>query len=151
VQIAIDDPGRPDVVVLLAEHLADMRAISPPESVHALDVAALKVPGMTFWTARDADALLGCGALKELDPAHAEIKSMRTAEPARGRGVGAAVLALLLETARSRGYARVSLETGTQDYFEPARRLYRRHGFSECEPFGDYRLDPFSAYFTLEV
>jgi putative acetyltransferase len=119
--------------------------------VHALDVSALKVPGLWFWTARADGVLLGCGALKELDPTHAEVKSMRTTGAARGTGVGRAMLLHLLATARERGYARVSLETGTQDYFLPARTLYAAHGFLSCEPFADYTEDPFSAYFTREL
>lgn len=144
-----DSPRRDDVVALLLEHLDDMRATSPPESIHALDVDALDVPGITFVTARDGDELLGCGALKELSPGHAEIKSMRTTAEARGRGVAAAVLRWLLAEARARGLSRVSLETGTEDYFAAAHRLYVRHGFVDCEPFGDYTLDPHSRYLTL--
>jgi putative acetyltransferase len=151
VQIELDDPARPDVTALLEEHLADMHATSPAESVHALDVTALKVPGVTFWTARADGVLLGCGALKELDPGHGELKSMRTTAAARGTGVGRAMLLHLVATGRERGYTRLSLETGTQDYFLPARTLYAAHGFVECGPFGDYRLDPHSAFFTLEL
>jgi putative acetyltransferase len=151
VRIEIDDPARADVSALLAEHLADMFATSPAESVHALDVSGLQVPTVTFWTVRTDGVLLGCTALKELDAAHGEIKSMRTTETARGRGVGAAMLAHLLDIGRSRSYTRLSLETGTQDYFAPARRLYQRHGFVDCRPFADYVLDPSSAFFTLEL
>ncbi len=150
-EIEVDDPASPDVAALLAEHLADMHATSPPESVHALDVSALQAPTITFWTARDNGVLLGCGALKELGPDHGEVKSMRTAEAARGQGIGAAVLGRILGEARSRGYARLSLETGTQDYFAAAHRLYQRHGFMPCGPFADYVVDPASAYFTLEL
>ena len=151
VEIAIDDPDRPDVTALLAEHLADMRATSPPESVHALDVAGLRAPGVTFWTLRRGGLLLGCGAIKELDPAHGELKSMRTMSAARGTGVGRAMLRHLLGTGRERGYARMSLETGTQDYFLPARTLYAAHGFVPCGPFADYAEDPYSAFFTLTL
>lgn len=147
----IDDPALPDVTALLAEHLADMRRTSPPEAVHALDVEALKAPGLTFWTARHDGVLLGCGALKEHDPSFGEIKSMRTTAESRGTGVGTALLLHVLAEARTRGYARLSLETGTQDFFAPAHRLYQRHGFIPCRPFADYRLDPNSAYFTLEL
>lgn len=151
-RISLDSPVRDDVGALLDEHLADMYATSPPESVHALDHSALLAPGITFWTARDDDgALLGCGALKELTAEHAEIKSMRTAASARGRGVAWAVLGVLLEEARARGFGRVSLETGPQEFFAPARRLYARRGFTECGPFGDYVLDPFSVFMTLEL
>ncbi len=135
----------------LAEHLADMHATSPPESVHALDVEALRAPTVTFWTARDVSGLLGCAALKEIAPGHGEIKSMRTTAAARGRGVGAALLAHVVGVAQQRGYTRLSLETGTQEYFAPARRLYQRHGFAVCGPFADYSVDENSAYFTREL
>ena len=144
----MDDPARADVVALLAEHLADMHATSPAESVHALDVTGLLVPTVTFWTARRDGALLGCAALKELEPAHGEVKSMRTAPASRGAGVATALLGHLLDEARTRGYRRVSLETGSQAFFEPARRLYERHGFTECGPFADYVLDPHSVFFS---
>lgn len=150
-QIVVEDPSGPEVAAFLGEHLADMHATSPPESVHALDVSALQAVTVTFWTARSEAGLLGCGALKEIALDHGEIKSMRTTAAARGQGVGAALLAHLVETARERGYARVSLETGTQEYFAPARRLYLRHGFVACGPFGDYTDDPNSAYFTREL
>lgn len=146
--IGADDPLRPDVLALLEEHLADMRATSPPESVHALDPTDLAGPGLTFWTLRDDGVLLGCAALKELDPQHAEIKSMRTAAAARRRGVASLLLDHVLATARERGYARLSLETGTQDFFAPARALYLSRGFTECGPFGSYALDPHSAFFS---
>jgi putative acetyltransferase len=148
VEIAIDDPARPDVSALLAEHLAEMHATSPPGSVHALDLSGLLAPEVTFWTARRGGLLLGCGALRELAPDHGEIKSMRTAAGARGSGVATAMVRHLLAEATARGYTRVSLETGSQDHFEPARRLYRRHGFSPCGPFGDYVDDPSSVFLS---
>jgi putative acetyltransferase len=148
VTIGADDPNRPDVLDLLAEHLTDMFATSPAESVHALDPNALSAPGITFWTARDDEgALLGCVALKELASTDAELKSMRTATAARGRGVGAALLAHVIAEATDRGYRTVHLETGTQEYFAAARRLYERAGFVPCPPFADYRLDPHSAFY----
>lgn len=146
--IAVDDPTRPDVVALLEEHLADMFATSPAESVHALDPASLAVPGMTFWTLRDDGVLLGTAALKELDPAHGEVKSMRTAAAARRRGVARRLLDHLVATAHERGYTRLSLETGSQDFFAPARTLYRSRGFVECGPFASYVADPHSRFFT---
>lgn len=149
--ISYDDPTRPDVTALLAEHLADMFATSPADSVHALDVAALQAPGVSFWTARRDEVLLGCAAMKELDPSHGEVKSMRTTTISRGTGVGSALLLHLIAEARSRGYTRLSLETGTEDYFEPAHTLYLRHGFVSTGPFADYTEDPNSAYFTLEL
>jgi len=146
-----DDPARPDVRRLLDEHLVDMFATSPAESVHALDRAALAAAEIRFWTAREGSALVGCGALKELSAAHAELKSMRTAEEARGRGVAAGLLAHLLDDARQRGVEQVSLETGTQDYFAPARRLYLRNGFVECPPFAAYSVDPSSVFLTIRL
>jgi putative acetyltransferase len=147
----LDDLARPAVRALIDEHLGDMRATSPPESIHALDHDQLRAEHVTFWTAWDEDGLLGCGALKQLDAEHGEIKTMRTAPAARRRGVGAAVLGFLLAEARRRGYRRVSLETGSQDFFAPARRLYARHGFVVCEPFADYVADPNSVFMTLNL
>jgi putative acetyltransferase len=147
-QISVDDPLRPDVVALLEGHLADMRATAPPESVHALDPTALVGPGVSFWTLREDGVLLGCAALKEHDPSHAEIKSMRTEPAARRRGVASRLLDHVLATARDRGYTKLSLETGTQDYFAPARALYLSRGFVECGPFASYVLDPHSAFFS---
>jgi putative acetyltransferase len=151
VQIDRDDPTRADVTALLREHLADMVATSPPESVHALDIDALRHPSIIFITARRKSLLLGCAALKELDPSHAEIKSMRTTAASRGTGVGRALLSHLMGLARERGYTRLSLETGTQPYFEPARALYAATGFTPTEPFAGYTVDPNSAYFTLRL
>ncbi|WP_315096727.1 GNAT family N-acetyltransferase [uncultured Cellulomonas sp.] len=152
VTIDTDDPAAPDVLPLLDEHLADMRATSPPESVHALDPAALSRPGITFWTARGEDGLvLGCAALKELGSTDGELKSMRSTAAARGRGVGSTLLAHVLAVAAHRGLRTVFLETGTQDYFAPARRLYERTGFVPCPPFADYVPDPHSAFYRLEL
>ncbi|NEX62119.1 GNAT family N-acetyltransferase [Noviherbaspirillum sp. 17J57-3] len=149
--IETDDPGRADVYALLDEHLRNMHALSPPESVHALDVSGLKHPDITFWSVRDDDVLLGCGALKEIAPGHGEIKSMRTPSAMRRRGAGRAMLQHILAEARRRGYARLSLETGTADAFHAAHQLYKSVGFEECGPFGDYRPDPFSVFMTLDL
>ncbi|MEU6158222.1 GNAT family N-acetyltransferase [Streptomyces sp. NPDC047130] len=147
--IAADSPLREDVTALLDEHLRDMYATSPPESVHALDAGALTGDGIVFVTARAADGtLLGCGALKDVAPGHGELKSMRTAAAARGRGIASAVLEHLTGLAAERGHRRLSLETGAEDYFAAARRLYARHGFTACPPFGDYRDDPNSVFLT---
>lgn len=151
IRIGPDTPGRADVRDLLAGHLADMYATSPAESVHALDPAALAGPGIGFWTAREDSRLLGCAALKRLSPGDGEIKSMRTAESARGRGVATALLRHLLAEARTAGYRRLYLETGSQEFFAPARRLYERHGFTVCPPFADYQPDPHSVFMTLEL
>lgn len=149
--IEIDDPSRPDAYALLEEHLRNMHELSPPESVHALDVSRLKSPDITFWTARDGGQLLGCGALKQLSPDHGEIKSMRTPSGLRRRGAGRAVLDHILSVAKQRGYTRLSLETGPANTFGPAHSLYIGAGFQECGPFGDYKLDPHSVFMTLEL
>ena len=141
----------PAVRSLLEEHLDDMAAVSPPESRHALSLDGLRHPSITFYSAWVREALAGCGALKELNPSHGEIKSMRTAHAFRRRGVAAHLLLLLLDTARQRGYGRISLETGSQPEFEPARALYRAHGFRECQAFGEYVPDPNSTFMTLEL
>jgi len=141
----------PQVAELLATHVADMRRYSPPESVHTLDLDRLRTPDLTFWSVWDGDEVLGCGALRELDPRHGELKSMRTAAPHRGRGVGSLVLEHLLEQAVARGYRRVSLETGSPVEFAPARRLYARRGFVECGPFGPYVADEFSVFMMLDL
>ncbi len=152
VVVGVEAPDADDVLALLQEHLDDMYATSPPESVHALDVERLRAPGITFVTARSADGvLLGCGALSQHDAGHGELKSMRTAAAARGRGVATAVLVFLLDDARRRGLTRVSLETGAEDYFAAARRLYARHGFVACPPFAHYREDPNSVFLTREL
>ncbi|GAA2041489.1 GNAT family N-acetyltransferase [Agromyces tropicus] len=149
--IRLADLADPRVIRLLEDHLADMYATSPAESVHALDVSGLSVPEVLFWTIGEGEALLGCVALKELDPEHGELKSMRTDAAARGRGLGARLLEHVLGEAGRRGYRRISLETGSEEFFLPARRLYARYGFAECPPFADYALDPNSVFMTLEL
>jgi putative acetyltransferase len=145
-----DDLMGTQIQALLQEHLDDMHSQSPPESVHALDVSRLRGPDIHFWSLWSQDgSLLGCGALKWLDAGHGEIKSMRTVHAQRGKGLGSAMLAHLLEQARALGLRRLSLETGTQPGFASARRLYERHGFVECPPFADYVLDPNSVFMTL--
>ena len=143
-----DDLQGPEIVALLEQHLALMFSVSPPESVHALDLDGLRGQDVTVWTAWRRDRLLGCGALKELEPGHGEIKSMHTAAVFRGQGVGAAILLHILDEVRRRGYRRVSLETGSMPAFASARSLYLRHGFSTCPPFGDYADDPNSVFMT---
>ena len=147
-RIQEDDPRRPPVTRLLQAHLALMRSLSPPGSVHALDLDGLTAPGVTFWTGEEDGEILACGALKKLDAAHGEIKSMHTAEAARGRGLGDAMLGHIFSEAKARGYERLSLETGRPDTFGAAQRLYRRHGFRECPPFAGYTDDPFSLCMT---
>lgn len=149
--IRVDDLSGPQVQALLEEHLAGMAELSPPESVHALDLSGLQMPDVTFWTAWEGDELLGCGALKELDGEHAEIKSMRTAALHLRRGVAKTMLAHIMTEARERNYSRLSLETGSMAGFEPARRLYAGFGFEYCGPFADYTDDPNSVFMTLEL
>ena len=144
----LDDPR---VVALLTHHIASAAAETEPGSAHALDVSGLKAPGIDFWTAWDGDTLLGSGALKQLAPTHGEVKSMHTAQAARGQGVGAAMLTQIIATARAKGMTRLSLETGSWDYFLPAHALYRKHGFEECAPFEGYAEDRNSLFFTREV
>jgi putative acetyltransferase len=140
---------RDDVRALLRAHLASMHGLSPADSVHALDDAALRAPDVSFWTLREGDELLGCAALKSLGAGLGEVKSMRTATPHLRRGVAARLLTHVVDTARRRGYTRLSLETGTAEAFAPAHRLYERAGFVDCAPFAAYRDDPHSRFMTL--
>lgn len=151
VDIRVDDLRGNDIARLLETHLSHMRSISPPESVHALDLDKLRQPDITFWTIWRGDELVGCGALRELDPTHGEIKSMHTLSAARGFGIGRRMVEHILMTARERGYTRLSLETGATEDFIAARTLYASFGFVPCPPFGDYFEDPFSAHMTLEL
>jgi putative acetyltransferase len=146
--IKLDDLRGPEIADLLLEHMSHMESTSPPESRHALDIDGLRQPGITFWSAWDDAVLLGCVALKELDAGHAELKSMRTVTAHLRKGVGAALLQHVIDEAKRRGYHRLSLETGSMDYFEPARRLYVKYGFTFCAPFGSYREDPNSVFMT---
>jgi putative acetyltransferase len=150
-KIELDDLSRPEIHALLDEHLQNMYALSPPESVHALDLDKLRQPGITFWSAWDGPVLLGCGALKELNATHAEVKSMRTPQALRRRGAGRALLAHIVGVAQARGYARLSLETGSQPEFRPAQQLYASFGFTECGPFEGYVEDPNSVFMTLRL
>jgi putative acetyltransferase len=149
--VAIDDPRRDDVRAVLERHLAFSREVTPASGVHALEVEDLLDPSVMFFSARLDDALLGVGALKELDETHAELKSMHTVEAARRRGVGRALVEHLLSVAADRNYQRVSLETGAMDAFVPARSLYTKLGFKPCPPFGQYVGSPTSACMTIEL
>jgi putative acetyltransferase len=140
-----------DVRILLSQHFAEMRAGSPPEACHVLPIDGLKVPAIRFFTLRENGVLLGCGALKRLEPGHGEVKSMRTANSALGRGVGNAVLDHIVMVARGEGINRLSLETGSTEQFAAANRLYEREGFTRCGPFGDYADTPWTRFFTKEI
>lgn len=149
--IKVDDLTGSEVAVLVGEHLQGMAQHSPPESVHALNLEALKKTEITFWSAWERDELMGCGALKELDRQHGELKSMRTSSLHLRKGVAKRLLQHIIEEAKNRGYRRLSLETGSMDAFEPARRLYASFGFQYCEPFSDYIEDPNSVFMTKEL
>jgi len=150
-RIEIDDLTRHEVLALLNEHLSNMYELSPPESVHALDVSKLQEPDVTFWTVWEEDELLGCGALKELSPRHGEVKSMRTPAARRRTGAGRAVLAHIIGVAKERRYQRLSLETGSSAAFLPAQRLYGSFGFTYCGPFGSYTEDRNSVFMSLHL
>ncbi|MCO6511082.1 MAG: GNAT family N-acetyltransferase [Aridibacter famidurans] len=145
-EIRVDDLEGPEIRALLEEHLRRMQATSPPESCHALDLSGLKKAEITFWTVWEDGRLAGCGALKEIDPTHGEIKSMRTSDEFLRRGVASLIVRHILEVARERGYKRLSLETGSMKEFDPARALYGRFGFEECGPFEGYVEDPNSVF-----
>ena len=160
--IRLDDLSDPRIALFLEEHLQDMRATSPPESVHALDLSKLRDPSVHFWSAwlpaehgpLDGtldSTLVGTGAIKRLDAQHAELKSMRTAAAFRGQGIAKQVLLHILEQSRALGLQRLSLETGTQPFFAPAHQLYLAHGFEPCGPFGSYTLDPHSCFLTMAL
>ena len=150
-RIEIDDLTRPEVLALLNEHLTSMHQLSPPGSVHALDISELKSPDITFWTAWSDDVLMGCAALKQLTPAHGEVKSMRTPQARRGKGAARRLLEHIVRVARGRNYVRLSLETGSQAAFLPARTLYGSFGFIYCGPFGNYKDDPNSVFMSLQL
>ncbi|WP_456279207.1 GNAT family N-acetyltransferase [Bacillus sp. AK128] len=150
-EIKIDDLSGVKVAELILNHLQSMTLHSPPESVHALNLDGLKKPNITVWSAWEGNELLGCGALKELNSHHGEIKSMKTASGHLRKGVAKQILEHIVEVARERGYQRVSLETGSMEAFAPAKKLYERFGFQYCEPFSDYVEDPNSVFMTKEL
>ncbi len=147
-EIRLDNLRSPEVIGLLNEHLHSMAQHSPPESVHALDLDGLRQPEVSFWSAWEGAQLLGCGAIKQLDATHGEIKSMRTAAAHLRKGVAAALLQHILVEAGKRRYRRLSLETGSAPAFAPARSMYARFGFVPCGPFADYVHDPHSVFMT---
>ena len=150
-KIRVDDLCGHEIAAFLEEHIQDMRAMSPPESKHALDLEGLKKPEITFWTMWENDTLIACGAIKGLDAEHAELKSMRTTASHRGKGAASKMLEYIVNEAKQRGYNRLSLETGSMPFFEPARRLYERFGFQYCGPFSIYTDDPNSVFMTKEL
>jgi putative acetyltransferase len=151
VEIRAAELSAPEVVRLLQEHLEFVAIHSPPESVHALDLDALRAPEISFWTAWEGSVLVGCGALEELSTTHGELKSLRTASSHLRRGVAAGLVEHLLGLARERGYRRVSLETGSMEAFAPVHALYASFGFQPCEPFANYIDNPYSTFMTREL
>ncbi|MEO3889393.1 GNAT family N-acetyltransferase [Nonomuraea sp. B5E05] len=147
-KIVVDDLSSPEIARFLDEHVQQMRFITPLESKHALDLDGLREPGVTFWSVMDGDAVVGCGAIKRLDAGHAEVKSMRTSQARRQSGIASLLLDHIIAEARRMGFTRLSLETGSAEFFLPARRLYEKFGFAYCEPFADYKPDPHSAFMT---
>ncbi|MBO4274912.1 GNAT family N-acetyltransferase [Microbispora triticiradicis] len=147
-RIVEDDLSGPEIAEFLEEHLREMRSITPPESKHALDLDGLRSPEVTFWSVMDGGAVVGCGAIKRLDDSHAELKSMRTAAARKRAGIASLLLRHILAEAGRMGFTRLSLETGAEEHFLPARKLYEKFGFTYCEPFGDYRPDPLSVFMT---
>ena len=146
-----DDLEGAAVQALLREHLQSMARQSPPESIHALGLEALRAADVSFWSAWEDGELLGCGAMRELSPTHGELKSMRTSSAHLRKGVASKLVVFMIDIARRRGYRRLSLETGSSQDFAPARALYSRYGFETCEPFAHYALDPHSTFMTLEL
>ncbi|MBU1358633.1 MAG: GNAT family N-acetyltransferase [Gammaproteobacteria bacterium] len=154
-RIRLDPLHDPRITAFLEEHLVDMRRVSPPESVYALGLEALRHPDIRFWSAwlelPSGAVLSATAALKRLDGGHAELKSMRTAAALRGQGIGGRMLKHMIAEAQASGFVRLSLETGSQPFFAPARALYERHGFRGCAPFGGYNDDPTSHFMTLAL
>ncbi|WDL95960.1 GNAT family N-acetyltransferase [Alicyclobacillus sp. ALC3] len=150
-EIRLDDMTDSQVIALIGQHLRSMEDYSPAASIHALDLDNLRRPDITFWTVWEGDELLGCGALKDLGGGHGEVKSMRTATAHLRKGVARYVLQHIVAEARQRGYYRLSLETGSNEAFDPAKKLYATFGFELCRPFADYQEDPYSVFMTMEL
>jgi putative acetyltransferase len=150
-EIRVDDLRGPEIIQLLQEHLRSAALHSPPESIHALDLEGLRQPNITFWSAWQGAELMGCGAIKELDRRHGEIKSMRTVAAHQRKGVAAALMTHIIDEATRRDYERLSLETGSMEAFAAARKLYAGFGFSTCCPFADYLEDPYSVFMTRDL
>lgn len=147
-RIVVDDLSGPQIAAFLTEHVQEMRSITPVENAFALDLDGLRQPDITFWTVWDDDRVVGCGALKRLDADHAELKSMRTATARKRSGVASRLLEHIIAEARRMGFQRLSLETGSAEFFRPARSLYKKFGFEYCEPFADYEPSPHNVFLT---
>jgi len=147
-RIVVDDLSGPEIAEFLNEHIEEMQSVTPPESKHALDLDGLRKPEVTFWSVLAGAELVGCGAIKELDATHGEIKSMRTSPRYKRLGIASRLLEHVVAEARRRGYERLSLETGSFEFFAPARALYAKHGFVPCGPFAQYKEDTNSVFMT---
>ncbi|MCT9008486.1 GNAT family N-acetyltransferase [Streptomyces rhizosphaerihabitans] len=147
-EISVDDLSGSEIADFLEQHVQEMRDITPLESKHALDLDGLRSPEVTFWSARDGGALVGCGAVKRIGAGHGEIKSMRTDPACKRRGIASQLLGHIISEARRMGFTRLSLETGSTEFFVPARELYKKFEFEYCAPFADYKEDPNSAFMT---
>jgi len=150
-KIVVDDLSGPEIAAFLDEHVREMRSITPLESKYALDLDGLREPDITFWSVWDGATLVGCGAVKRLDAGHAELKSMRTAPPRKRSGIASLLLGHAIDEARWMGYTRLSLETGSAEFFRPARSLYEKFGFEYCDPFADYRPGPHNVFMTRSL
>ncbi|MFJ9854714.1 GNAT family N-acetyltransferase [Streptomyces sp. NPDC101150] len=150
-KITVGDLSGPQIVEFLDAHVQEMRSITPLESKHALDLDSLRSPEVTFWSVVDGDTLVGCGAIKKLDAVHAELKSMRAAPARKRSGIASRLLDHIITEAQRMDFTRLSLETGADEFFLPARRLYEKFGFEYCEPFADYRPDPNSTFMTRKL
>ena len=150
-KIILDDLSGTEIAAFLDEHVQQMRAITPLKSKYALDLDALRAPDITFWSVRDGDAVVGCGALKRLDPGHAEVKSMRTSPLRQRSGIASRLLEHIITEAQRRGFTQLSLETGTDEFFTPARKLYEKYAFTYCAPFADYQPSPHNTFMTRPV
>jgi len=146
--IVVDDLSSEEIAEFLYEHVEEMRSSAPPDSDHTIGLDGLRKPGVTFWSVWDGGSVVGCGAIRRLDPVHAELKSMRTAPARKRSGIASRLLEHILTEARRMGFTRVSLETGAAEFFSPARRLYEKYGFGYCEPFAAYQPDPNSVFMT---
>ena len=136
---------------LLTKHFIELRSVSPDDSCHVLDIKGLKDSSIKFWSFWDNNQLIGCAALKFLDDEHGEFKSIRVEDNSRGKGVGEKIISHLIEVAKNEGIKRLSIETGAGDFFKSARKLFKKFGFKTCRPFADYKEDPNSCYFNLEI
>jgi putative acetyltransferase len=150
-EIRANELSNPQIIRLLHEHLQSAAQLCPRDSIHALDLEALRKPDITFWSVWQDAELMGCGAIKELDPRHGEIKSMRTVSCHQRKGVASRLMRHILEVAQQRSYRRLSLETGSMEAFAPARALYAGFGFKPCGPFATYVVDPNSVFMTRTV